>query len=103
MKIEILMPAMSPSMNEGDLTKWFIKVGDYLRVGDPIAEIQTDKAAMDIESDSEGTVIELLVQEGQEKIAVKTPIAFLDNNTSVNPPVEAPISRHFKLDTSILK
>jgi pyruvate dehydrogenase E1 component beta subunit len=81
MKIEILMPAMSPSMNEGDLTKWFIKVGDYLRVGDPIAEIQTDKAAMDIESDSEGTVIELLVQEGQEKIAVKTPIAFLDNNT----------------------
>ena len=68
MKIEILMPAMSPSMNEGDLTKWFIKVGDYLRVGDPIAEIQTDKAAMDIESDSEGTVIELLVQEGQEKI-----------------------------------
>jgi pyruvate dehydrogenase E1 component beta subunit len=81
MKIEILMPAMSPSMNEGDLTKWFIKVGDYLRVGDPIAEIQTDKAAMDIESDSEGTVIELLVQEGQEKISVKTPIAVLDNNT----------------------
>lgn len=75
------MPAMSPSMNEGDLTKWFIKVGDYLRVGDPIAEIQTDKAAMDIESDSEGTVIELLVQEGQEKISVKTPIAVLDNNT----------------------
>ena len=81
MKIEILMPAMSPSMNEGDITKWFIKVGDYLRVGDPIAEIQTDKAAMDIESDSEGTVIELLVQEGQEKISVKTPIAVLDNNT----------------------
>ena len=81
MKIEILMPAMSPSMNEGDLTKWFIKVGDYLRVGDPIAEIQTDKAAMDIESDSEGTVIELLIQEGQEKISVKTPIAVLDNNT----------------------
>ncbi len=81
MKIEILMPAMSPSMNEGDLTKWFIKVGDYLRVGDPIAEIQTDKAAMDIESDSEGTVIELLVQQGQEKISVKTPIAVLDNNT----------------------
>ena len=81
MKIEILMPAMSPSMNEGDLTKWFIKVGDYLRVGDPIAEIQTDKAAMDIESDSEGTVIELLVQDGQEKISVKTPIAVLDNNT----------------------
>ena len=81
MKIEILMPAMSPSMNEGDLTKWFIKVGDYLRVGDPIAEIQTDKAAMDIESDSEGTVIKLLVQEGQEKISVKTPIAVLDNNT----------------------
>lgn len=81
MKLEILMPAMSPSMNEGDLTKWFIKVGDYLRVGDPIAEIQTDKAAMDIESDSEGTVIELLVQEGQEKISVKTPIAVLDNNT----------------------
>jgi len=81
MKIEILMPAMSPSMNEGDLTKWFIKVGDYLRVGDPIAEIQTDKAAMDIESDSEGTVIKLLVQDGQEKISVKTPIAVLDNNT----------------------
>ncbi|MDG2187642.1 MAG: pyruvate dehydrogenase complex E1 component subunit beta [Hyphomicrobiales bacterium] len=81
MKIEILMPAMSPSMTEGNLTKWFVKVGDFLRVGDPIAEIETDKAAMDVESDSEGTVIELLVEQGQEKIGIKTPIAVIDTNT----------------------
>ena len=62
MKTEILMPAMSPSMKEGVLTKWLVKVGDFIQIGDLIAEIETDKASMEIESDIEGTVVELLIK-----------------------------------------
>ena len=81
MKTEILMPAMSPSMNEGSLTKWFVKVGDFIQIGDLIAEIETDKASMEIESDIEGTVVELLINNSEDKIAIKTPIAIVDTNT----------------------
>ena len=81
MKTEILMPAMSPSMNEGALTKWFVKVGDFIQIGDLIAEIETDKASMEIESDIEGTVVELLINNSEDKIAIKTPIAIVDTNT----------------------
>ena len=81
MKTEILMPAMSPSMKEGVLTKWLIKVGDFIQIGDLIAEIETDKASMEIESDIEGTVVELLINNSEDKIAIKTPIAIVDTNT----------------------
>ncbi len=81
MKTEILMPAMSPSMKEGALTKWLVKVGDYIQIGDLIAEIETDKASMEIESDIEGTVVELLVDNTEDRIAIKTPIALVDTNT----------------------
>ncbi len=81
MKTEILMPAMSPSMKEGTLTKWLIKVGDFIQIGDLIAEIETDKASMEIESDIEGTVVELLINNSEDKVAVKTPIAMVDTNT----------------------
>ncbi len=81
MKTEILIPAMSPSMKEGALTKWLVKVGDFIQIGDLIAEIETDKASMEIESDIEGTVVELLINNSEDKIAIKTPIAIVDTNT----------------------
>lgn len=81
MKTEILMPAMSPSMKEGVLTKWLVKVGDFIQIGDLIAEIETDKASMEIEADIEGTVVELLINNSEDKIAIKTPIAIVDTNT----------------------
>ena len=76
------MPAMSPSMTEGTLTKWLVKVGDQLKIGDPIAEIETDKASMEVESQIEGVISEFLVKNGQDQIAVKTPIAIIETNTS---------------------
>lgn len=82
MKTEIYMPAMSPSMTEGTLTKWLVKVGDQLNIGDPIAEIETDKASMEVESQIEGVISEFLVENGQDQIAVKTPIAIIETNTS---------------------
>ena len=60
MKINILMPALSPTMTEGNLTKWFIKEGDQIKAGDLIAEVETDKATMEVEAVDEGIVKELL-------------------------------------------
>ncbi len=77
MPIEILMPALSPTMEEGKLAKWLVKVGQAVRAGDIVAEIETDKATMEVEAVDEGTVGELLVAEGTEKVAVNTPIAVL--------------------------
>ena len=82
MKTEIIMPAMSPSMTEGTLTKWLVKLGDQLKVGDTIAEIETDKATMEVESQIEGIVSELLVKNGQDHIAIKTPIAIIETDNS---------------------
>ncbi len=82
MKTEVYMPAMSPSMTEGTLTKWLVKVGDHLKIGDPIAEIETDKASMEVESQIEGVISEFLVENGQDQIAVKTPIAIIETSTS---------------------
>ena len=82
MKTEIYMPAMSPSMTEGTLTKWLVKVGDQLKIGDPIAEIETDKASMEVESQIEGVLSEFLVENGQDQIAVKTLIAIIETNSN---------------------
>ena len=82
MKTEIYMPAMSPSMTEGTLTKWLVKVGDQLKIGDPIAEIETDKATMEVESQIEGIISEFLVENGQDQIAVKTPIAIIETSSN---------------------
>ena len=77
MSIEILMPALSPTMTEGNLTKWNIKVGDEVKAGDILAEIETDKATMEIEAVDEGFVEKILIQEGQELVKVNTVIAIL--------------------------
>jgi pyruvate dehydrogenase E2 component (dihydrolipoamide acetyltransferase) len=74
---DVLMPALSPTMEEGTLAKWFIKPGDTVRSGDVIAEIETDKATMEVEAVDEGEVAEILVPEGTEEVKVNTPIARL--------------------------
>ena len=77
MSIEILMPALSPTMEEGNLAKWMVKVGDKVEAGDVIAEIETDKATMEVEAVDEGVVAKLLVEEGSEGVKVNTLIALL--------------------------
>ena len=77
MPTEILMPALSPTMTEGNLAKWLKKEGDTVAAGDVIAEIETDKATMEVEAVDEGTLGKILVAEGTEGVAVNTPIALL--------------------------
>ena len=77
MPIEVLMPALSPTMEEGKLAKWLVKEGDEVASGDVIAEIETDKATMEVEAVDEGTVGKILVGEGTDAVAVNTPIAVL--------------------------
>jgi pyruvate dehydrogenase E1 component beta subunit len=75
---QILMPALSPTMEEGNLAKWLVKVGDKIEPGQVIAEIETDKATMEVEAVDEGTVTALLIAEGAQGVKVNTPIAVLD-------------------------
>ena len=77
MSINILMPALSPTMEEGTLAKWLVKEGDKVNSGDLIAEIETDKATMEVEAVDEGVIGKILVSEGQESIKVNEPIAVL--------------------------
>lgn len=77
MPTQILMPALSPTMEEGKLAKWLVKEGQTIRSGDIIAEIETDKATMEVEAAEDGVVARLLVADGTEKIKVNTPIAEL--------------------------
>jgi pyruvate dehydrogenase E2 component (dihydrolipoamide acetyltransferase) len=77
MTIDVLMPALSPTMQEGTLAKWHVKVGDTVKSGDVIAEIETDKATMEVEAVDEGKVAAILVTEGAQNVKVNTPIARL--------------------------
>ena len=77
MTIEILMPALSPTMEEGTLSKWLVNEGDSISSGDLIAEIETDKATMEVEAVDDGKIGQLLVAEGTEGVKVNTPIALL--------------------------
>lgn len=77
MPIEILMPALSPTMEEGTLSKWLVKEGDIVSSGDLLAEIETDKATMEIEAVEEGEVAAILIKEGSDGVKVNTPIAVL--------------------------
>jgi len=77
---DILMPALSPTMEEGTLAKWHVKVGDQVKSGDVIAEIETDKATMEVEAVDEGAVQEILVPEGTEGVKVNAPIARLSGD-----------------------
>ena len=87
---DILMPALSPTMEEGNLTKWHVKAGDTVKAGDVIAEIETDKATMEVEAVDEGEVAEILVPEGTEGVKVNAVIARLAGGDSA--PAPAPKS-----------
>jgi len=77
MTIEILMPALSPTMTEGKLAKWHVTEGDTVVAGDVLAEIETDKATMEVEAVDEGTIGKILIADGTDNVAVNTPIAVL--------------------------
>src|SRR3990167_7477799 len=77
MPIEILMPALSPTMTEGNLVKWHKKEGDKVSAGDVVAEIETDKATMEVEAVDEGTLGKILIPEGTENVKVNSPIALI--------------------------
>src|ERR1700712_652427 len=77
MSTEILMPALSPTMEEGKLSKWLVKEGDTVKSGTILAEIETDKATMEFEAVDEGKIGQILVAEGTEGVKVNSPIAIL--------------------------
>ena len=77
MPIEILMPALSPTMEEGTLSKWLVKEGDTVSSGDLLAEIETDKATMEVEAVEEGTIAKIIVTDGTDGVKVNAPIAIL--------------------------
>ena len=83
MSTEILMPALSPTMSEGKLSKWLVKEGDIIKAGDLLAEIETDKAIMEFESSEDGTLKKILINEGVENIKVNEPIALLETSNSL--------------------
>jgi pyruvate dehydrogenase E1 component beta subunit len=93
MGVEILMPALSPTMTEGKLAKWLKKEGDAVKAGDVIAEIETDKATMEVEAVDEGVLTRILVPEGTENVAVNAPIAELDGGGAARAaPAPAPLA-----------
>src|SRR5688572_25980933 len=95
MPIDILMPALSPTMEEGKVSRWLKKEGDTVKPGDVIAEIETDKATMEVEAIDEGKMARILVPEGTENVKVNTPIAILsaDGEDDVGEPAPAPAAK----------
>src|SRR6516162_8152112 len=91
MPIQVLMPALSPTMEKGNLAKWLKKEGETIKSGDVIAEIETDKATMEVEATDEGTLGKILIPEGTADVAVNTPIAtILADGESAADLVKAP-------------
>src|SRR5687768_3868703 len=91
MSIELKMPALSPTMEEGTLAKWLVKEGDTVSSGDILAEIETDKATMEFEAVDEGTIAKILVAEGTDGVKVGAPIAILTGEgEDAGAAVEAP-------------
>lgn len=92
MAIELKMPALSPTMEEGTLAKWLVKAGDSVKSGDILAEIETDKATMEFEAIDEGVVTEILVAEGSEGVKVGTVIARISGADEEAAPSKPPVS-----------
>ena len=92
MTVNILMPALSPTMESGKLAKWLKSAGDPVKAGDVVAEIETDKATMEVEAVDEGVLARILVPEGTENVAVNTPIAViaLEGEAVTDPAPAAP-------------
>ena len=96
MAIDILMPALSPTMETGTLAKWTVAVGDVVRSGEVIAEIETDKATMEVEAVDDGILASIMVAEGSEGVAVGTLIGRLPRmaSRSTMPPRRRSVRRH---------
>src|SRR2546428_9201346 len=93
MATNILMPALSPTMEQGRLAKWLKKEGDAVRSGDVLAEIETDKATMEVESVDDGTLAKILVPGGTDNVAVNTPIAVIaEKGEALVPPAPASVA-----------
>ena len=94
MPINITMPALSPTMEEGNLAKWLVKEGDKIKSGDVIAEIETDKATMEVEAVDEGVIAKIVVPAGAQGVKVNSVIAILasegEDAGAVSAPVAAP-------------
>src|SRR4051794_26978278 len=88
MASEVLMPALSPTMTEGKIARWVKSEGDEVRAGDVLAEIETDKATMEVEAIDEGVLAKIVIPEGTEHVAVNTPIAVIAGNGEVAGPGE---------------
>ena len=105
MSHQVLMPALSPTMTEGTLAKWLVKEGDHIRSGDLIAEIETDKATMEIEATDDGIIGKLLIDEGQENVKVNVSIAIIleegedINNTNIEISSSDHIEAEIKLES----
>src|SRR5215218_9845813 len=80
MASEVLMPALSPTMTEGKIARWVKSEGDTVRAGDVLAEIETDKATMEVEAVDEGVLAKIVIPEGTDHVAVNTPIALISEN-----------------------
>ena len=92
MATEVLMPALSPTMEEGTLAKWLVKVGDVVKSGQILAEIETDKATMEFEATDEGRVGALLVAEGTAGVKVNTPILLMSEEGEAVAAKAAPVA-----------
>ena len=92
MSIDLKMPALSPTMEEGTVAKWLVKVGDAVKSGDIMAEIETDKATMEFEAVDEGVIAEILVAEGTDNVKVGTVIARLASEGEAAAPAPAPVA-----------
>src|SRR5690349_11396441 len=97
MATEVLMPALSPTMTEGKIARWLKSEGEPVRAGDVLAEIETDKATMEVEAIDEGVLSKIVIPEGTEHVAVNTPIAVIAGNGEeagaaqrITPAVKAP-------------
>ena len=100
MTTEILMPALSPTMEEGKLAKWLVKEGDKVSAGDIIAEIETDKATMEFEAVDEGILAKIIVAEGTEGVLVNSPIALMADAATDNTVDVKPIKKNVQTDAS---
>ena len=100
MTTEILMPALSPTMEEGKLAKWLVKEGDKVSAGDIIAEIETDKATMEFEAVDEGILAKIIVAEGTEGVLVNSPIALMADEATDNTVDVKPIKKNLQTDAS---
>ena len=100
MTTEILMPAVSPTMEEGKLAKWLVKEGDKVSAGDIIAEIETDKATMEFEAVDEGILAKIIVAEGTEGVLVNSPIAMMADEATENTVDVKPIEKNVQTDAS---